>query len=115
MIINYKYNNILREKKRKRFGQFVNKVYNNNEINNVSCFQSVHKKAWRAFRPLRSLYGTFVNARAKGQLDKAVNLKDMRIAAEKRAHHMVFEYIDGGADDDQITLQRSMDRMLRRP
>ena len=32
----------------------------------------------------------------------------MGIAKEKRAHHMVFEYIDGGADD-QITLQRSMD------
>jgi L-lactate dehydrogenase (cytochrome) len=34
------------------------------------------------------------------------NISDLRIAAQKRAHKMVFDYIDGGADDE-ITLARN--------
>ena len=40
------------------------------------------------------------------RLAAAVNLADLRSCAEARAHKMVFDYIDGGADDE-ITLQRS--------
>ncbi len=39
-------------------------------------------------------------------LDKHLNIDDLRIAAKRRAHRMVFDYIDGGADDE-ITLGRN--------
>ncbi|MBT5185869.1 MAG: alpha-hydroxy-acid oxidizing protein [Kordiimonadaceae bacterium] len=41
-------------------------------------------------------------------IDKCLNVEDFRKAARKRAHRMVFDYIDGGADDE-ITLARNSD------
>ena len=41
-----------------------------------------------------------------GSLDKCLNIEDMRRAARRRAHKMVFDYIDGGADDER-TLQNN--------
>ncbi len=40
------------------------------------------------------------------KLDKCLNIDDLRRAAKRRAHRMVFDYIDGGADDE-ITLGRN--------
>jgi L-lactate dehydrogenase (cytochrome) len=40
------------------------------------------------------------------KLDKYLNIEDLRMAAKRRAHHMVFDYIDGGADDE-VTLDRN--------
>jgi len=39
-------------------------------------------------------------------LDKCLNIGDLREAARKRAHKMIFDYIDGGADDE-VTLKRN--------
>ncbi len=40
------------------------------------------------------------------KLDKYLNIDDLRGAAKRRAHRMVFDYIDGGADDE-VTLGRN--------
>ena len=40
------------------------------------------------------------------KLDKYLNINDLRSAAKRRAHRMVFDYIDGGADDE-VTLGRN--------
>ena len=40
------------------------------------------------------------------KLDKCLNIDDLRRAAKRRAHRMVFDYIDGGADDE-VTLGRN--------
>ena len=41
-------------------------------------------------------------------IDNCLNISDIRCAAKKRAHKMVFDYIDGGADDER-TLARNSD------
>ncbi len=41
--------------------------------------------------------------------ENAVNINDLRMLARKRLPRMVFDYIDGGAEDE-ITLRRSVDR-----
>ena len=46
---------------------------------------------------------------AMGKLAKAVNIADLRILAKARLPRMVFDYIDGGADDE-VTLKRSVER-----
>ena len=38
---------------------------------------------------------------SKKRVENAVNIEDLRIAAEKRAHSMVFAYLDGGADAER--------------
>lgn len=40
------------------------------------------------------------------RLDKCLNIDDLRRAAKRRAHRMVFDYIDGGSDDE-VTLGRN--------
>jgi L-lactate dehydrogenase (cytochrome) len=40
------------------------------------------------------------------KVDKYLNIDDLRYAAKRRAHRMVFDYIDGGADDE-VTLGRN--------
>jgi len=70
-----------------------------------SVLPYVHRKLWPALRPLR-LLEPILNAPSKRRLRKALNCADLRDAARARAHHMVFEYIDGGSDD-QITRKRS--------
>ncbi len=42
----------------------------------------------------------------RSSVDAAVNIADLRRLARKRAHKMVFDYIDGGAEDEQ-TLRRN--------
>ena len=54
-----------------------------------------------AVRPL-------VNWNAERRLAAAVNVSDVRDAAKARAHKMVFDYLDAGADDE-ITLRRNKD------
>lgn len=41
------------------------------------------------------------------KLDQCLNIDDFREVARRRAHKMVFDYIDGGADDE-ITLTRNI-------
>ncbi len=41
-----------------------------------------------------------------GRFDHCLNIADLRVAAARRAHRMVFDYIDGGADDER-TLARN--------
>ena len=43
-----------------------------------------------------------------GSLDNCLNISDLRLAAKRRAHKMVFDYIDGGADDE-VTLRGNME------
>jgi L-lactate dehydrogenase (cytochrome) len=40
------------------------------------------------------------------RLQRCLNIADLRLAARRRAHRMVFDYIDGGADDE-VTLARN--------
>jgi L-lactate dehydrogenase (cytochrome) len=40
------------------------------------------------------------------RLEKCLNISDLRRAAKRRAHKMVFDYIDGGAEDE-VTLERN--------
>lgn len=40
------------------------------------------------------------------RLEECNNINDLRMAAKRRAHKMVFDYIDGGADDE-VTLARN--------
>ena len=42
------------------------------------------------------------------KLKDCINISDLRLAAKKRAHKMVFDYIDGGSDDE-VTLARNSD------
>jgi len=54
---------------------------------------------------------------AGSALERAVNIADLRHLARKRAPRPVFDYVDGGADDE-ITLRdnrRSWDEILFRP
>lgn len=44
---------------------------------------------------------------SKRRVDAAVNIADLRAAAEKRAHAMVYGYLDGGADEERA-LRRSV-------
>ncbi|MCC3860313.1 alpha-hydroxy acid oxidase [Pseudemcibacter aquimaris] len=39
-------------------------------------------------------------------IKNCINIEDLRMAAKKRAHKMVFDYIDGGSDDE-VTLKRN--------
>jgi len=41
------------------------------------------------------------------RLDRCLNIDDLRAAARKRAHRMVFDYIDGGADDERTLMRNS--------
>ena len=45
---------------------------------------------------------------SRRRLDACINILDLRDAAKLRAHKMVFDYLDAGADDE-ITIQRNKD------
>ena len=47
-----------------------------------------------------------LNLRAEARLARAVNIEDLRAAAEARMHPMCFGYLDSGADDE-LALRRS--------
>ena len=42
-----------------------------------------------------------------GRLSRCLNIEDLRRAARRRAHKMVFDYIDGGADDEAAVRNNS--------
>ena len=46
--------------------------------------------------------------KALSATNKVVNIADLRALAKRRAHPMIFDYLDGGADDE-ITLRRNQD------
>lgn len=52
--------------------------------------------------------GPVFDAPYKRRLAKAVNIADLRLIAKSRAHKMVFDYLDSGADDE-ISLRRGKD------
>lgn len=52
--------------------------------------------------------GAVFDAPYKRRLAKAVNIADLRLIAKSRAHKMVFDYLDSGADDE-ISLRRGKD------
>jgi len=54
--------------------------------------------------PLNAIF----DAPSKRRLAKAVNIADLRLCAKQRAHKMVFDYLDAGADDE-ISLRRGKD------
>lgn len=43
------------------------------------------------------------------RLSQCLNIADIRQAARRRAHKMVFDYIDGGADDEKTLVQNTAD------
>ncbi len=43
----------------------------------------------------------------KGKLDHCLSIEDLRQAARRRAHKMVFDYIDGGADDEKTLFENT--------
>ena len=45
---------------------------------------------------------------SRRRLDACINISDLRDAAKRRAHKMVFDYLDAGADDE-ITIRRNKD------
>jgi len=49
-----------------------------------------------------------LDAPSKRRVRSAVNIDDLRVAAERRAHAMVYGYLAGGADDERA-LRRSVD------
>ena len=57
---------------------------------------------------LSPLVRPMLNAPSARRLESAVNIADLRLAARQRAHRMVFDYLDAGADDE-ITLRRNKD------
>mmetsp|Transcript_102252 Transcript_102252/g.286677 ORF Transcript_102252/g.286677 Transcript_102252/m.286677 type:complete len:432 (-) Transcript_102252:51-1346(-) len=54
--------------------------------------------------PLNAIF----DAPYQAALKKAVNIADLRVIAKSRAHKMVFDYLDAGADDE-ISLRRGKD------
>ena len=57
---------------------------------------------------LSPLVRPIVNYNAERRLAAAVNVSDVRDCAKARAHKMVFDYLDAGADDE-VTLRRNKD------
>jgi L-lactate dehydrogenase (cytochrome) len=47
-----------------------------------------------------------------GRLDRAINIADLRRLARRRLPRPIFDYIDGGADDE-VTLERNMSAFSR--
>lgn len=62
----------------------------------------------KILNPLRPLISPIVDWPSKQRLRAAVNIADLRQCAKLRAHKMVFDYLDSGADDE-IILRRAKD------
>mmetsp|Transcript_8302 Transcript_8302/g.27629 ORF Transcript_8302/g.27629 Transcript_8302/m.27629 type:complete len:513 (+) Transcript_8302:159-1697(+) len=60
---------------------------------------------------LSPLVRPVVNWNAERRLANAVNVSDIRDCAKQRAHKMVFDYLDSGADDE-VTLRRNKDAFV---
>lgn len=64
----------------------------------------VHK----VLRPIAKPVARLLDAAHQANVGRAVNIGDLRAVARRRSHRMVFDYLDGGADDE-ITLRRNKD------
>ena len=64
----------------------------------------------RALRVVDPLVRPLLDLLPARRLAAAVNVSDLRDAAKLRAHKMVFDYLDAGADDE-ITLRRNKDAL----
>lgn len=62
------------------------------------------------FRTLRSVarFSPLTLSRRTRQLDRAANVHDLRLMARRRLPRGIFDYIDGGAEDE-VTMQRNSD------
>ena len=60
----------------------------------------------RLLAPISSPVSRLLDTRSRQRLASAVNIADLRDCASLRAHKMVFDYMDGGADDE-ISLRRN--------
>ena len=71
---------------------------------------SLPLRVHRGLEPWLSRLRPWVSAHldifSRRRLANAVNIADLRLCAERRAHRMVFDYIDSGADDE-ISLRRN--------
>ena len=89
------------------------------EIADAAAKVTSGKSSWQRFvggavdvlRPLTAAAGPIVmpilDAPSKRRVQSAVNIEDLRVAAERRAHAMVYGYLAGGADDERA-LRRSV-------
>jgi hypothetical protein len=72
----------------------------------ITVMRSPHELGiHRVLGRLRPL-GQVLNYPSRRRLDAAVSIADLRRCAARRAHRMVFDYIDGGCDDE-TTLRRN--------
>ena len=62
----------------------------------------------RVLGALKPALGPLLDWASRRRLERAVNISDLRDAAKLRAHKMVFDYLDAGADDE-ITIRRNKD------
>ena len=62
------------------------------------------------FRTLRSVarFSPLTLSRRTRQLDRAANIHDLRLMARRRLPRGIFDYIDGGAEDE-VTMRRNSD------
>ena len=60
------------------------------------------------FRTVRSVarFSPLTVSRRSRQLDRAANVHDLRLIARRRLPHGIFDYIDGGAEDE-VTMRRN--------
>ena len=89
------------------------------EVADAAAKVTSGKSSWQRFvggavdalRPLTAAAGPIVmpvlDAPSKRRVRSAVNIDDLRVAAERRAHAMVYGYLAGGADDERA-LRRSV-------
>lgn len=78
---------------------------------NLTLWQKTINKLISSLRPgfstIHSNMQPLLDYNSKRRVQNAVNIEDLRLAAEKRSHAMVFGYLDGGADSE-IALRRSV-------
>ncbi len=76
-----------------------------------SLWQKFMSTAVAVVRPVAALMAPVVmpilDGPSRRRVDLAANIDDLRVAAEKRAHAMVYGYLAGGADDERA-LRRSV-------
>ena len=67
-----------------------------------------HKLGFHKVLKHLGIVGRVLDRGHQTRLKRAVNIADLRLVAKQRSHRMVFDYMDGGADDE-ITLRRNKD------
>ena len=71
-----------------------------------AAVRTLHRALRPVLRPLRPIISPLVEALPQRRLAAAINIADLRECAQKRAHTMVFGYLDAGSDDG-LALKRS--------